>query len=88
MMEPDFPMALGRLQALSKDDLHELFTNESKFDDYIKSLDQVNYFISITFCRICLRFNGTSCRCYRMFDLSLSFINLVSNESSSSIIII
>jgi len=41
-MEPDFPMALGRLQALSKDDLHELFTNESKFDDYIKSLDQVN----------------------------------------------
>ena len=41
-MEPDYPMALSRLQVLSKDELHELFTNESKFDDYIRSLDQVN----------------------------------------------
>lgn len=41
IMEPDFPMALSKLQLMSKDELQELFTNESKFDDFIKSLDQV-----------------------------------------------
>jgi hypothetical protein len=41
-MEPDFPMALSRLQVLSKDELHDLFTDESKFDDYIRSLEQVS----------------------------------------------
>ncbi len=45
--EPDYPMALSRLQVLSKDELHDLFTNESKFDDYIRSLDQVNNILNI-----------------------------------------
>ncbi len=41
-MEPDFPMALSKLHTMTKDELQELFTNESKFDDYIKCLDQVS----------------------------------------------
>ena len=41
-MEPDFPMALSRLQVLTKEELHELFTDEAKFDEYIRSLEQVN----------------------------------------------
>jgi len=43
--DPDFPVALARLQSMTKDELHELFTDESKFDDYIKSLEQVRLFL-------------------------------------------
>jgi ESCRT-I complex subunit VPS37 len=45
-LEPDYPMALSRLQVLSKDELHELFTNEAKFDDHIRSLEQMKQLYS------------------------------------------
>ena len=38
---PDYPMALARVQRMSKDELQELLNDDMKFDDYIKSLDQV-----------------------------------------------
>ena len=39
--EPDYSMALARIQHMNKDELNELLNNEAKMDDYIKSLDQV-----------------------------------------------
>ena len=39
--EPDFSMALARIQRMNKDELNELLNNEDEMDDYIKSLDQV-----------------------------------------------
>merc|ERR1711953_735143 len=39
--EPDFSMALARIQRMNKDELNELLNNEDEMDDYIKSLDQI-----------------------------------------------
>ena len=44
--EPDFSMALARIQRMNKDELNELLNNEDEMDDYIKSLDQVSFKIS------------------------------------------
>ena len=41
--EPDFSMALARIQRMNKDELNELLNNEDEMDDYIKSLDQVSF---------------------------------------------
>ena len=38
---PDYPMALSKIQVMSKDELSELLDDDTKFDDYIKSLEQV-----------------------------------------------
>lgn len=39
--EPDYPMALARIQRMSKEELNELLNDDTKFDDYIKSLEQM-----------------------------------------------
>ena len=38
---PDYPMALSKIQVMSKDELDDLLNNDEKFDDYIRSLQQV-----------------------------------------------
>jgi len=38
---PDYAMALAKVQHMDKDELEGLLNDESKFDDYIKSLDQI-----------------------------------------------
>ena len=38
---PDYAMALAKIKHMSKEDLEGLLNDETKFDDYIKSLDQV-----------------------------------------------
>ena len=45
--EPDYSMALARIQHMNKDELNELLNNEAKMDDYIKSLDQVKKFVKL-----------------------------------------
>ena len=42
--EPDYAMALARIQHMGRDELNELLDNDStKMEEYIKSLDQVNF---------------------------------------------
>ena len=43
--EPDYSMALAKVQHMNKDELNELLNSEAKMDDYIKSLDQVRNLI-------------------------------------------
>ena len=38
---PDYPMALSKIQVMDKDQLEELLNDDTKFDDYIRSLEQV-----------------------------------------------
>ena len=38
---PDYPMALSKIQVMSKEELDELLNDDEKFDDYIRSLQQV-----------------------------------------------
>lgn len=45
-LSPDVPMALTKLQVMSKEDLHQMFNDESMFDEYIKSLDQMKQLYS------------------------------------------
>ena len=40
--EPDYSMALAKVQHMNKDELNELLNNDAKMDDYIKSLDQAS----------------------------------------------
>jgi len=39
--EPDFAMALSKLQHMSRDELEVLLNNEAKLEEYVKSLDQI-----------------------------------------------
>lgn len=43
---PDYPMALSKIQVMSKDELQELLDDDTKFDDYIKSLEQIKQLYS------------------------------------------
>ena len=38
---PDYPLALSKIQVMSKEELDELLNDDTKFDDYIRSLQQV-----------------------------------------------
>ena len=38
---PDYPMALSRIQVMEKQELDDLLNDDEKFDDYIRSLQQV-----------------------------------------------
>ena len=38
---PDYPMALSKIQVMSKEELDALLNDDEKFDDYIRSLQQV-----------------------------------------------
>ena len=38
---PDYPLALSKIQVMSKQELDELLNDDEKFDDYIRSLQQV-----------------------------------------------
>ena len=38
---PDYPLALSKVQVMSKQELDELLNDDEKFDDYIRSLQQV-----------------------------------------------
>ena len=40
--EPDFAMALSKIQHMSKEELNDLLNNEAKLEEYVKSLDQVS----------------------------------------------
>ena len=44
--EPDFAMALSKIQHMSKEELNDLLNNEAKLEEYVKSLDQVSKSIS------------------------------------------
>ena len=39
--EPDFAMALSKIQHMSREELNDLLNDEAKLEDYVKSLDQV-----------------------------------------------
>jgi len=39
--EPDFAMALSKIQHMSKEELNDLLNNEAKLEEYVKSLDQI-----------------------------------------------
>ena len=41
--EPDYAMALAKIQHMNRDELNELLNNESplKLEEYVKNLDQV-----------------------------------------------
>ena len=41
--EPDYAMALARIQHMAREELNDLLNNETKMDEYVKSLDQVIY---------------------------------------------
>ena len=49
--EPDYAMALARIQHMAREELNDLLNNETKMDEYVKSLDQVIYTL-VTFMRI------------------------------------
>ena len=38
---PDYPLALSKIQVMSKEELDALLNDDEKFDDYIRSLQQV-----------------------------------------------
>ena len=38
---PDYPVALSKIQVMSREELDELLNDDTKFDDYIRSLQQV-----------------------------------------------
>ncbi len=40
--EPDFAMALTRIQHMSREELNDLLNSEAKLEEYVKSLDQVS----------------------------------------------
>ncbi len=42
--EPDYSMALAKINTMTRDELNELLNDENKLDDYIKSLEQVRTF--------------------------------------------
>ena len=39
---PDYAVAMARINHMSKEELDGLLNDDEKFDDYIKSLDQVS----------------------------------------------
>lgn len=39
--EPDYAMALARIQHMAREELNDLLNNETKMDEYVKSLDQI-----------------------------------------------
>jgi len=39
--EPDFAMALTRIQHMSREELNDLLNSEAKLEEYVKSLDQI-----------------------------------------------
>jgi len=39
--EPDFAMALSKIQHMSREELNDLLNDEAKLEDYVKSLDQI-----------------------------------------------
>ena len=43
--EPDFAMALSKIQHMSREELNDLLNDEAKLEDYVKSLDQVFIFL-------------------------------------------
>merc|ERR1719211_1016842 len=43
---PDYPMALSKIQIMSKEELDELLNDDEKFDDYIRSLQQIKQLYS------------------------------------------
>lgn len=43
---PDYPMALSKIQVMSKEELDELLNDDEKFDDYIRSLQQIKQLYS------------------------------------------
>jgi len=38
---PDYPLALSKIQVMSKQELDDLLNDDEKFDDYIRSLQQI-----------------------------------------------
>ena len=45
--EPDFAMALSKIQHMSREELNDLLNDEAKLEDYVKSLDQVFIFLKM-----------------------------------------
>jgi len=43
---PDYPMALSKIQVMSKEELDALLNDDEKFDDYIRSLQQIKQLYS------------------------------------------
>jgi len=43
---PDYPMALSRIQVMEKQELDDLLNDDEKFDDYIRSLQQIKQLYS------------------------------------------
>ena len=41
--EPDYSMALSKVGSMSRDELNEMLNDENKLDEYVKSLEQVNF---------------------------------------------
>ena len=53
---PDYAAALSSIQSMSKEQLEQLLNDQSKLDDYIKSLHQVMKPLLILDIQMCVKF--------------------------------